>query len=61
MSTYPKFLHSLTTLDDDLHYEEDTWEDQTSHQEAQGEVEVFHSEWLNMLNLFFSFVKFAYI
>ena len=45
----------LTTLDDDLHYEAEGWEDQTHNQDDQGEVEMFHCQWLNFLLLFFLF------
>ena len=42
----------LKTLEDDLRYEEERGEEQTSPQEDQGEDEMLHSEWLQWLLLF---------
>ena len=44
----------LKTLEDDLRYEEESGEEQTSPQEDQGEDEMLHSEWLQwLLHLFY--------
>ena len=45
----------LYTIDDDLRYEGDCWEDQANRQDGQGQDEMFQSEWLKWLNLFFFF------
>ena len=43
----------LYTIDDDLRYEGDCWEDQANRQDGQGQDEMLQSEWLKRLNLFF--------
>ena len=48
-------LIPLTTVDDDLRYEGDSWQKHTHNQDNQGEVEMFHCQWLNFLLLFFLF------
>ena len=50
-----KLKTPLKTLDDDLRYEGDSWQEQTHNQEDQGQVKMFHCQWLNFLILFFFF------
>ena len=48
-------LIPLTTVDDDLRYEGESWQEQTNKQEDQGQVEMFHCQWFNFLVPFFLF------
>ena len=50
-----KLTIPLTTVDDDLRYEDDSWQDQTHNQDDQREVEMFHSQDFKFFLLFFFF------
>ena len=50
-----KLIIPLTTVDDDLRYEGESWQEQAHNQEDYGEVEMFHCQWLNFLLLIFLF------
>ena len=46
-------LIPLSTLDDDLRYEGDSWQEQTHSRQDYGEDEMFQCQWLNFLLLLF--------
>ena len=57
MCAVSSLLIPLTTLEYYLHYEGDSWQEETHNQEDQGEVEMFQSEWIKWLLLFFFLVS----
>ena len=57
MCAVSSLLIPLTTLEYYLHYEGDSWQEETHNQDEKREVEMFHSQDFKFLFLFFFLVS----